>query len=71
MFVLSCLKGVDDMHVLFCDAAPSKDGHRFFMGVYLPGRGYRRWRCPKWIKTLQQAELLAIVHNFQLVAFMG
>ena len=60
------VKGVDDMQVLFCDAPPSKDCRRFFMGG-----GYRHWGCPKWIRTLQQAELLAIVRSFQLVACMG
>ena len=70
VFPILPVKGVDDIHVLFCDAAPSKDGRRFFMGVYLPGRGYRHWKCPKWIRTLQQAELLAAVRNFQLVAFL-
>ena len=40
------------------------------MVVYLLGRGYRHWKCPKWIRTLQQAKLLAVVRSFQLVAFM-
>ena len=62
---------MDDEHVVFCEEAPSKDGRRFFMVVYLPGGVYRHWRCPKWIRALQQAELLAIVRSFQLVAFMG
>ena len=63
--------GVGDKHVVFCDTAPSVDGCRFFMGVYLLGRGFRHWKCPRWIQTLQQAELLAIVRSFQLAAFMG
>ena len=63
--------GVEDKHVLFCDAAPSADGHQFFMGVYPLGRGFKHWKCPRWIQTLQQAELLAIVLSFQLAAFMG
>ena len=60
--------GGEDKHVLFCSRL---DGCRFFMGVYLPGRGYRHWKCPTWIQTLQQAELLATVRSFQLAAFMG
>ena len=31
---------------------------------------YRLQKCPKWIGTLQQAELLGVVHSFQVVAFM-
>ena len=54
-----------------CFVALSADGCRFFMGVYLPGRGYRHWKCPIWIQTLQQAELLVTVRSFQLAAFMG
>ena len=58
------VKGVNDIHVLFCDAAPSKDGRRFFMVVYLRGRDYRHWKCPKWTRNLQRAELLAVVSSF-------
>ena len=64
-------EGVADKHFLFCDAAPPTDGRRFFMGVYLPGGDFRHWRCPKWVKTLQQAKLLAIVRSFQIAGFMG
>ena len=53
-------EGVADKYILFCDAAPSPDGRRFFMGVYLPSGGFRHWRCPKWVKTLQQADFLPL-----------
>ena len=41
------------------------------MGVYMPlVGGVQLWKCSKWITTLQQAELLALLKTFQLVAHM-
>ena len=42
------------------------------MGVYLAGvgGGSRSWKCPRWITTLQQAELLCLLKACQLASYM-
>ena len=56
--------GVEDKHVLFCDAAPSADGRRFFMGVYLTSRGFRHWKCPDGSRHYKRQSCLQLCAAF-------
>ena len=62
--------GMHDAYMLFCDAAPRGEGSKLSMGIYLPHKEWRRWLCPRWVTSLQQAELMAAVRAFRLAAYM-
>ena len=56
--------------IMVADAAPrSKRGFRY--GFFIPGSGVRCYKCPDWIETLQQAELLALVKAFKIAGYKG
>ena len=56
--------------IIFADAAPtSKRGFRY--GFFVPGSGIRCYKCPAWIESLQQAELLALVQAFKIAGYKG
>ena len=56
--------------IIFADATPrSKRGFRY--GFFIPGDGIRSYKCPDWIETLQQAELLALMKAFQIAGYKG
>ena len=56
-------------HVLFADATPVGP-HSFSVGLYLPSGGMRTFQCPRWVTTLQAAELRAWVQGVRLAAYM-
>ena len=56
---------------LFRDAAIHPDRERYVVGVYLPRGGIRSRVCPRWVHTLQCAELYTVLDTFQLAAYMG
>ena len=56
--------------IIFADAAPrSRRGFR--CGFFIPGSGTRSYKCPAWIGTLQQVELLALLKAFQIAGYKG
>ena len=56
-------------HVLFADAAPLGTD-TFFVGLYLPSGGMRVFQCPRWVSTLQAAELWGWMQGVCLAAYM-
>ena len=56
-------------YVLFADAAPVGLAN-FFVGLYLPLGGMRMFQCPRWVSTLQAAELWGWVKGVRLAAYM-
>ena len=56
--------------IIFADAAPSPNsGFRY--GFFVPGMGIRCYKCPPWVGSLQQAELLALVRAFKIAGYKG
>ena len=56
--------------IIFADAAPrSKRGFRY--GFFIPRSGMRCYKCPEWIESLQQVELLALVKAFKIAGYKG
>ena len=56
-------------HVLFANAAPVGPDS-FYVGLYLPLGGMRTFQCPRWVTTLQAAELWGWVQGVRLAAYM-
>ena len=56
-------------HVLFADAAPVGPDS-FCVGLFLPLGGMRTFQCPRWVTTLQAAELWGWVQGVRLAADM-
>ena len=56
-------------YVLFADAAPV-GLDTFSVGLYLPSGGVRMFQCPRWVGTLQAAELWGWVQGVRLAAYM-
>ena len=56
-------------YVLFADAAPVGPD-TFSVGLYLPSGGVRMFRCPRYVSTLQAAELWGWVHGVRLATSM-
>ena len=55
--------------VLFVDAA--EEGTRFRVGVVGSPGMYRSKLCPRWVRTLQQAELMGIWEEAKIAAYRG
>ena len=56
--------------IIFTDASPrTKRGFRY--GFFVPGSGIRCYKCPAWIESLQQAELLALMQVFKIAVYKG
>ena len=54
----------------FGDAAPStKTGFRY--GFFVPGSVISCYKCPAWIESLQDAELLVLVQAFKRAGYKG
>ena len=56
-------------YVLFADAAPVGP-HAFPVGLYLPSEGVHVFQCPRWVSTLQVAELWGWVQGDRLATYM-
>ena len=56
--------------IIFADAAPRPNGG-FCYGFVVPGSGIRCYKCPAWVASLQQAELLALVQAFKIAGYQG
>ena len=56
--------------IIFADAAPTPNsGFRY--GFFVPGSVIRCYKCPDWVDSLQQAELLALVQAFKIAGYKG
>ena len=56
--------------IFFADAAP-RPNSGFRYGFFVPGSGIRCYKCPAWVDSLQQAELLALVQVFKIAGYKG
>ena len=56
--------------IIFADAAPRPNGG-FRYGFFVPGSGIRCYKCPAWVDSRQQAELLALVQAFKIAGYKG
>ena len=56
--------------IIFADAAPRPNGG-FRFGFFAPGSGIRCYKCPAWVDSLQQAELLALGQTFKIAGYKG
>ena len=56
--------------IIFADAAPRPNGG-FRYGFFVHGSGVRCYKCPPWVESLQQAELLALVQAFKIAGYKG
>ena len=56
--------------IIFAYAAP-RPNNGFRYGFFVPGSGITCYKCPAWVDSLEQAELLALVQAFKIAAYKG
>ena len=56
--------------MLYLMTPPLWDQTDFFVGLYLPLGGVRMFRCPRWVTTLQAADLWGWMQGVRLATDM-